>query len=171
MIRAFLVTLCLLAGAASAATIDPRNAKYDICGRFELWHINGIMTNSNGATLNLDRIQQVYGNAYNGHLIVYRVAFNQTRGFTQDFLNSAKQVIAGYAGATWDKWMNAVTFGIYSTFMSATTAQAVAKKVTDLFGFTKPSPYQDADLTDITNAITAGSAYGARIMLAPHSQG
>jgi hypothetical protein len=45
--------------------------------------------------------------------------------------------------------MNAVTFGVYSTFMPDATAKAIAKAVTDLFAFTKPSPFRIGTLADI----------------------
>jgi hypothetical protein len=35
----------------------------------------------------------VYGNAYKEHIIYYGLAYNQTRGFTTDFYQSALQVI------------------------------------------------------------------------------
>ena len=71
---------------------------------------------------------------------------------------SALQVISGYAGATWDKFMHAVTFGVYSVGMPQATAKAIAKVVTDMFAFTKPSPYQDQDFADIMADIAARAA-------------
>ena len=62
-------------------------------------------------------------------------------------------MISGYAGATWDKFMNAVTFNVYSIGMPEATAKAIAKVITDKFYFTRPSPYQDQDLTDIMNDV------------------
>lgn len=178
MIRALLAAaFCFFVGTASAANIDPRLAKYDVCGRFEVFHINGIMTTRIQAGQNRDRIRVVYGNAYNGHLIFYGLGYNQTRGFATDLYQSALQVISGYAGATWDKFMNAVTFSVYSIGMPEATAKAIAKVVTDKYAFTKPSPYQDQDLTDIMNEInsqTAGGAnayHKARKVFVPHSQG
>lgn len=169
--RTLALILFFCSALAHAETIDPRVAKFDTCGRFELFSINGIMTDFIGATDNLNRIKAVYGNAYKGHLIKYVVAYNQTRGLKTDFLDSAKQVIAGYAGATWDKWMNAVTFGVYNLGLSATASAEIAKRVTDLYGFTKPSPYQDDDLYAIANAVLAGTQGGGRRLLFGHSQG
>jgi len=34
---------------ASAETIDPLLAKADVCGRYEVFHINGILTDIDGA--------------------------------------------------------------------------------------------------------------------------
>lgn len=171
MIRVLLVTLCLLTSAAQADTINPLLAKSDLCGRFELYHINGVMTTPTGAQDNLNRINAVYGNAYNGHLVQSRLAYNQTRSFVKDFLDSAKQIINLYAMATWDKWMNAVTFGIYSPFMDATVAKAVADKVAFAWGFTRPNPYTDQEMNEIMAVIQANTSYGSRVVLLPHSQG
>lgn len=169
--RALTLLLLLCSTVVHAATIDPRVAKHDTCGRYELFSINGIMTDPLGAAANLDRIKVVYGNAYKEHLIRYVVAYNQTRGLKTDFLDSARQVISGYAGATWDKWMNAVTFGVYSLFLDAATSAAIAKKVTELYGFTRPSPYQDEDLNSILKDILGGTAGNGRRLLFGHSQG
>ena len=169
--RALTLLLFFCSTVVHAATIDPRVAKHDTCGRYELFSINGIMTDPIGAAANLERIKVVYGNAYKEHLIRYVVAYNQTRGLKTDFLDSAKQVISGYAGATWDKWMNAVTFGVYSLFLDAATSAAIAKKVTDLYGFTRPSSYQDEDLNSILKDILGGTAGNGRRLLFGHSQG
>lgn len=83
--KAILPLLFLCSSLAQAATIDPRVAKYDSCGRFELYSVNGIMTDSNAAAANLDQLRLHYGNAYQEHLIQYVVAFNQTQGFPKDF--------------------------------------------------------------------------------------
>lgn len=172
MLRALFVALCFSVGAANAATLaDLRLAKSDVCGRFEVFHINGIMTDRPGAEQNLVRIREVYGNAYKEHLIAYALAYNLTRGLPVDLLQSAKQVISGYVGATWDNFMNAVTFGVYSVGMPEATAKAIATVVTDLFAFTKPSPYQDQDLADIMNDFARQSAATARVVIVPHSQG
>jgi len=171
MIRALLAALCFYVSAGNAATIDPRNAKLDVCGKFEIFHINGVMTDRPKAEANLIRIREVYGNSYKEHILVYGLGFNQTRGFATDLYQSALQVISGYVGATWDKFMNAVTFGVYSIGMPEATAKAIAKVVTDKFAFTKPSPYQDQDLADIMNDFAQKSVFGSRLVIVPHSQG
>lgn len=172
MIRTLLAAaICLSMGAANAGNVNPLLRKDDVCGRFEVFHINGIMTSRPGAQENLALIKVVYGNAYKEHILYYGLAYNQTRSFTSDFYDSALQVISGYAGATWDAFMNAVTFGIYSTFMPDATAKAIAKKVTDFYAFTKPAPYQDQDLADIMLELSGQSRPHARVVFVPHSQG
>lgn len=169
--RALILLLLFCSTLAHAATnIDPRVAKFDTCGRYELFSINGIMTDSQGATDNMNRLAAVYGNSYKEHLIAYRLAFNQTRGLPKDVVESAKQVISLYAGVTWDIWLNAVTFGIYDPQLSPAASEAIAKQVSDLYGLTRPSPYQSQDLNDIVNAITTQSAGGRRLLVG-HSQG
>jgi len=162
--------LFAVAGNAAPTNIDPRVAKFDTCGRYELFSINGIMTNSVDATNNLIRLQDVYGNSYKEHLIAYRLAYNQTRGMPTDFADSAKQVMSLYAGVTWDIWLKAVTFGIYDPSLSPAVAEAIAKKVDDMYGLTRPSSYQTEDLNDIVNAITTQTASGKKLLVG-HSQG
>lgn len=172
MLRALFAALCFSVGIANAATLaDPRLAKADVCGRFEAYHINGVMTDPAGAAANLDRISAIYGNSYKEHIIVYRLAYNQHRSFLRDFYDSAMQIINLYAQATWDKWMNAVTFGVYSIGMPQATSQVIAKKITDVWGFTKPNPYSDQEMNEIMAVIVSGSAPHARKLLLPHSQG
>lgn len=50
------VVVSVACTAAVAENIDPRFAKEDICGRFEIFHINGIMTTQAEADANLRRI-------------------------------------------------------------------------------------------------------------------
>lgn len=70
----------LLPGVVSADFIaDPRLAKSDPCGPFEVVHINGVLTDFPEAQANLFRLAAVYGNGHNGHIIVYRLAHNQRR--------------------------------------------------------------------------------------------
>ncbi len=172
MIRALSVTLLLFASSAQAETLtNPNLAKNDVCGRFEIIHINGIMTDSIGAGENLNRIRQVYGNAYKGHLLTYQLAYNQHRSFLKDVLDSAKQVINLYAMATWDKWVNAVTNGVFSPGMDSATRAAITKAITDAWGFTKPNPYTDQEVNEIMSVFVANNYVGSRIVMVPHSQG
>jgi len=160
--------------AATAGTVaDPRLAKPDVCGSFKIIHINGIMTDQTEAGKNLQELQLRYGNAYAGHLLTYKLAYNQSRGFPTDFYQSVLQVIKGYYGATWSNFYNAVQSAIYAAGMSQATAKTISKTVDDLYGLTKPAPYQDADLNDIVTAIQAVTQWspGVRIVIVPHSQG
>ncbi|MGZ5483748.1 MAG: hypothetical protein ACXWID_17415 [Pyrinomonadaceae bacterium] len=172
MRRTILILLLFaLIGVARAATIDPRVAKFDTCGRFELWHVNGIMTDPDGAAQNLLRLKEVYGNAYAEHLIFYGLAYNKTRGFESDMMASARQILLQYVGATWDNWMQAVTFGIYSLVMPQTTADAIAKQVSLQWGFNKVNPYKDEDLNAILASINTVGRPGTRKVIVGHSQG
>lgn len=172
MIRSLLTAaFCLSVGAASAATINPLLARSDVCGRFEVFHINGIMTDREEAEANLRRVAAVYGNSYKEHIIYYGLAYNQTRNFKNDFYDWAVQAISAYVGATWDSFMNYVTFGVISPFMPDATAVIVAKQISDFFAFTKPSAYQDQDLADIMYDIKVRSYQHSRMVLVAHSQG
>ncbi|MDQ3444982.1 MAG: hypothetical protein M3496_02250, partial [Pseudomonadota bacterium] len=169
---ALLLALCFGLGAQAAPTmIDPRAAKLDVCGRYEMWHINGIMTNPTDAQRNLQRLRELYGNSFNEHLIVYGLAYNQTRGFAADVTQSAQQVIRQFVGATWDNFLNAVTFNIYDIAMPRPTARAISEAVTLIWGFNKVNPSKDADLAEITSAIVGAGYPSAKRILVGHSQG
>ena len=119
-IGAFAVSLM---AAAVAGTVDPRVAKYDTCGRFELFHVNGIMTEEDGGNLQswiaseLCTATRTKNTSSSTSWLI-----TKTQGLAKDFIECAEQVIRAYAGATWDKFMNAVTFGVYSLGMSSTTS-------------------------------------------------
>ena len=98
--RNLLWLLLLALAPVQAATMDARLAKVDVCGRYEVIHINGVVTTPNGAQSNLTRLIQVYGNSHNGHLIAYALAYNPTRGLPTDLYRSMLQVIADFPGAT-----------------------------------------------------------------------
>ena len=169
---ALLIALVAAGAQAQVPLKDVRDAKYDGCGRFEFWHINGIMTDLPGARDNLKRLSEVYGNAYREHLIVYGLAYNQTRGFAPDMVASATQVIRQYIGATWDNFMQAVTFGFYSVGMPKATSDAIAKKIVAAWGFNQANPYnKDIDLAEIVNSINTTGQKSAKKLLIGHSQG
>jgi hypothetical protein len=163
--------LPLAASAVAPTNIDPRRAKLDVCGAFEIWHINGIMTDVFSATESLNKIKTNYGNSYKEHLVIYNLAYNRTQGFTSDMYQSAKQVVYGYVGATWDKFINAVVFNVYDVAMPAATAAAISKIVTDKYAFTKVAPYQDSDINTIMLSITSVTKWASRKVFVCHSQG
>lgn len=163
--------LPLTVNAVGPTNIDPRKAKLDVCGAFEIWHINGVMTDVFSATESLKKIQANYGNSYKEHIIFYNLAYNREQGFTTDLYESAKQVIWGYAGATWDNFINAVVFNVYSVAMPQATAAAIAKAVTDKYAFTKVAPYQDSDINSIMLSITSVTKWASRKVFVSHSQG
>jgi hypothetical protein len=51
--RNLLWLLLLALAPVQAATMDARLAKVDVCGRYEVIHINGVVTTPNGAQSNL----------------------------------------------------------------------------------------------------------------------
>ena len=172
MLKRLLMLLCLALPAwAQAETIDPRIAKWDICGRYELFHINGIDTSAVGAADNLEAIILNYGNAYSGHIITYGLGYNSSRGADSDFIDSFNQIVRGYPGATFSAWVRAVTLGMYNSAMTASVAAAIAKAVDAVFSFSRPPTYGDADLFNIESEIRTRHAAGGRLLLVPHSQG
>ncbi len=157
---------------ATAETINPNALLYDICGWRKVTYINGITTYQSDANEDLEVLKQVYGNSYKKHPVQYQVAYNQTGGFPTDFHDSVMQVLKGYTSATWDGWYQAVQSAIY-TYMPLSTAQKISKTVDDMYSLTKPSPYQDRDLTTILNNIGPNVAYwrGRMNVFVCHSQG
>lgn len=166
----------LLVGAACTAAsaqgnMDWNYAKQNICGSYQIVHINGIMTQSAEATLNRNRIETAYGNVYKAHPITYGLVYNQTRGLPYDFYQSAMQVITGYKNATWQWFYDAVQSGIYVAGMSQSLTATIAKTVDDLFGLTKPSPYHDQDLEFMRVVALSMINKYSRVVFVPHSQG
>lgn len=172
MIKKLLLLLSLaLPLWAGAETIDPRIAKADVCGRYELFHINGVDTDFEGATDNLIMLRTTYGNAYDSHIITYGLAYNATRGAPIDLIDAFGQVIRGYPGATFRDWIRAVVFGMYNSVMTADVAAAIAKGVAAIFDINRPPVYGEADVYSIESAIRTRHSANARVLLVPHSQG
>jgi hypothetical protein len=82
------------------------------------------------------------------------------------------QAIKAYAssGATWEIFLNYVTFGVISPFMSDATATVLAKQISDFFALTKPAPYQDQDLADLMYDFGRTQPH-SRMVIVGHSQG
>lgn len=157
----------------TAETIDPKQAKYNICGTRKVTYINGITTSLTQANADLLRLAAANGNAYNKYLLQYSLSYNKTGGFPVDFYQAVLQVLSGYANATWSAFYNAVQSGIYSLGMPQATAQKVSKTVDDLFALTAPARYADSDLNSIMNSIGPYvSAWRGRMnVFVCHSQG
>ena len=169
--------IAVLVGVACTATtaemIDPKQAKYSICGDRKVTYINGIITSQADAALDLQRLIEANGNAYHGYLLMYALAYNKMGGFPVDFYQSVMQVLSGYANATWTAFYNAVQSSIYSAGMSQSTAQKVSATVDDRYAFLKPAPYADSDLASIMNSIGpyVSSWAGRMNVFVCHSQG
>jgi hypothetical protein len=156
---------------AQAATMDARLAKADICGRYEVIHINGVVTTPNGANANLTRLIQVYGNSHNNHLIAYALAYNPTRGLPTDLYQSMLQVIADFPGATFADWVASALAGMGVGTVTVEKMRTISQRFADANGFTRPPQYQDQDLADIILAIRQNHRPHGKLLLVPHSQG
>ena len=171
MMRALLFVLCIALPAwASAETINPLHAKSSQCGRYEVFHINGIRTEITGATDNLRQLRDVYGNAHDGHLISYNLAYNQTRGL-QDLLDTYDQVVLDFPGATFAAFIRAVVLGVITDPLTAEIVATIAARLATVYDPERPSPYLDSDLLAIETAIRGGHAWNGRMLIVPHSQG
>lgn len=169
--RNLLWLLLLTLAPAQAATMDTRLAKVDICGRYEVIHINGVVTNSAGAQSNVNRLAQVYGNSHNGHLIAYALAYNRTRGLPLDLYQSMLQVIADFPGATFSDWIASALAGMGVGTVTIDKMRSISQRFADANGFTRPPQYQDQDLADIILAIRQNHMRYGKLLLVPHSQG
>jgi len=112
-----------------------------------------------------------YGNAHDGHLLRYALAYNPSRGLPVDFAETFRQVVQGYPGATFEAWIRAVVFGYYSNTMTADIAAAISAAMGSIWDINRPNPYGEADLNNVEVAIRAQHRHGARLLLVPHSQG
>ncbi|MBA3353456.1 MAG: hypothetical protein H0U23_13750 [Blastocatellia bacterium] len=80
--------------------VDPQLAKLDVCGRYEIVHINGVDTSIEDAQRNLAELAIVYGNAHDEHLLVYVLAYNRTNWIIADMQQAYSQLIASYPGVS-----------------------------------------------------------------------
>lgn len=175
-----LVLFCLaLMWSVSANAItypnnmDPRLAKFDdTCGAYEIFHINGILTDQAGAAANLQTLMTRYGNSYKAHIIQWGLAYNKTVDWDNDLADSYRQVVLSFPGTTMEEYVRAVVLGMYpSQLLTSNIVGMLSGKWASLFHIDRPSPYQDEDLTNIYNAIYGAHRQNGRVMLIPHSQG
>jgi hypothetical protein len=164
------ILLALSAGTAAAANIDPRLAKFDVCGRFEIFHINGIQTTEADASRNLDLLATDYGNSHNEHLIAYRLAYNPTQGALLDLVDVFAQKLNEYPGATFAMIVRAF-LGRVRNPLPETLADELQRILIERIRGTGYVSLNDADLARVVDRIRSQRMDGAKTLLVPHSQG
>lgn len=105
---------------------DLRLAKDDPCGPFEVVHINGVLTDRNGALANLARIAAVYGDGHDGHVITYRLAHNQTQGLIDDLIEVWNLKIAQDATLTYSVFVKLINGLIQPTVLQDKLMKEIA---------------------------------------------
>lgn len=164
---------CVWLTTASAAvgpstfTIDPRVAKEDVCGTYHVVHINGINTNQTGAFANLQAIIDLYGNSHDEHLIVYDLAYNQTRGFAQDVIDTYRQIAQLYPPVTFTDYINAIWTGIVSAFWPPDIIEMARQAITA--PNQEQVPIYEQDLRSMVLALRPH--VGWKMVMVGHSQG
>jgi len=157
---------------AFGANMDARLAKADeVCGGYEVFHINGVLTDLAKATDNLNELRAAYGNSYKEHLIEYHLAYNQTRDPGGDLIDCYNQVLRAYPGTTMEDFTRAVMLGIGSNILTANIVSKLAGQWAKLFNMDRPAVYTDQDVINVADAIFGRHKKNGRMLLIPHSQG
>lgn len=164
----FGVVFCL-SFSAQAEIIDPRVAKLDPCGQYVVAHINGINTDQDGALANLQSIRDAYGNAHDGHIIQYRLAYNRTLGFAQDVIDSYRQIAALYPLLTLRDWIQGIVFGIFSSAWLPDIIEGVGQALRSIFRLEEPLLFYEQDLQQIVRDMALVT--DQRLLIVGHSQG
>jgi hypothetical protein len=164
------ILLALSAGTALPANIDPRLAKFDVCGRFEIFHINGIQTTETEANDNRAGLSNAYGNSHNEHLIAYRLAYNPTQGALLDLVDVFAQKLNEYPGATFAMIVRAF-LGRVRNPLPETLADELQRILIERIRGTGYVSLNDADLARVVDRIRSQRMDGAKTLLVPHSQG
>jgi hypothetical protein len=153
------------------ATIDPKLAKADICGRYEVIHINGIDTTQIQALANRDAIAAAYGNAHEEHLIQYSLAYNRIAGVIRDLIDVFNQKRAEYPTLSYQDLVKAVLFNIIKPPLTQTIVDDMRRLLVDKLRISGETAYNDADLQEILGAVRSGHQPTGKMLLVPHSQG
>ena len=66
-----------------------------MCGRFEIFHINGMMTDCETRSKISTAFEAVYGNSYKEHIDRLSRSPTTSTAISRDFYQSAMQVIIG----------------------------------------------------------------------------
>jgi hypothetical protein len=162
--------IALSAGAALAANIDTRLAKFDVCGRYEIFHINGIQTTETEANDNRAALATAFGNAHNEHLIAYRLAYNPTQGALLDLVDVFAQKLNEYPGATFAMLVRAF-LGRVRAPLPGSLADELQRILIERIRGTGYVSLNDADLALVVDHLRRQRMSGAKTLLVPHSQG
>jgi len=161
----------LVAMQVNAATVDPRLAKFDVCGRYEIVHINGVNTSLLESQDNLRELAASYGNAHDEHLLVYVLAYNRTNWIIADVQQAYAQLIASYPGIGFRQWLRAVVTGIWPESLPAEAIAEIVGSFGLLLGLDRPIATNDPDLARMMSEIGAFHRSNGRMLIVPHSQG
>ncbi|MEW5881998.1 MAG: hypothetical protein AB1761_16325 [Pseudomonadota bacterium] len=164
------IMLALGAGTALAANIDPRLAKFDVCGRYEIFHINGIQTSETDANDNRAALIDAYGNSHNEHLIAYRLAYNPSQGALLDLVDVFAQKLNEYPGATFAMIVRAF-LGRVRDPLPVSLADELQRILIERIRGTGYVSLNDTDLARVVDRIRRQRLSGAKTLLVPHSQG
>lgn len=159
-----------IATQAQAETIDPRLAKWNTCGTQHVFHTNGISTTFVGAVRSLEAIESAYGNAHDGRLLAYRLAYNPTQGALLDLWEAANQKAREYPGVTFVMIIRAL-LGLSSPNMPRPLSDDLRRLMTDRIKNTGYVSSNDADLQQVTNSLRAQFIVGGKLVWVAHSQG
>jgi len=155
----------------NAATVDPRLAKSDVCGRYEIVHINGVNTSIEDAQSNLAALALRYGNAHDEHLLRYGLAYNRTNWIIADVQQAYAQLLASYPGIGFRQWLRAVATGIWPESLPAEAIAEIVGSFGLLLGLDRPIPTSDPDLARMLSEIGGSHSPNGRMLIVPHSQG
>lgn len=156
----------------NAGTVNPLLAKDDICGAYEITHINGVNTTIEDARENLGALTSAFGNSHEQHLVRFILAYNQTDWILADIRQAYAQLLASYPGVSFRQWLRAVASGIWPESLRAEAIAEIVGTIGTLFGLDRPSPYYDTDLDRMLAEIGAlHQPSRGRMLLVGHSQG
>jgi len=161
----------LVAMQVNAATVDPQLAKLDVCGRYEIVHINGVNTSLLESQDNLRELAARYGNAHDEHLLVYVLAYNRTNWIIADVQQAYAQLIASYPGIGFRQWLRAVVTGLWPESLPAEAIAEIVGSFGLLLGLDRPIATNDPDLARMMSEIGAFHRRDGRMLIVPHSQG
>jgi hypothetical protein len=168
-LRRALLALCLAVPlTAGAETINPIDRKLDVCGRYEVFHINGINTDPFGAQFNLVRLAAAYGNAHEGHLINYFLAHNRSKGFMGDVQQTWLQILRDFPSLSWGIVL-AVINGFDRPEMTPELMAEIRARF-DRLNLMVPDA-SGADLLYMQGQVQAQHQTGSKVLFVAHSQG
>lgn len=165
------ISTIVLSYNAVAGQIDPRLAKYDMCGPYEIYHINGITTTRDEALRNRDALSGAYGNAHEEHLIKYNVAYNRTAGALRDLIDVFNQKRGEYPAISVEVFAKALLFGVVQAPLTTPIVADIRKALAARVISSGETSYSDADLHEIVAAVRSVHRPAGRVLLVPHSQG
>ena len=142
---------------------------------YVVFHINGINTTADDAKMNRDEIKNSLPATLNGKRLKVHLAYNVTRGYLTDLVDTYEQKKNEFPGVTFAQFIAAFITATNLTETLPAASQAllayVRNYISNAMANSAYVSLNDIDLASIAADIRSEAQGGQTVLLVPHSQG